>query len=116
MIFCFHIFYQDQQSESCSDDEGDKNLKTISDLLSKLNESLLVNDCQTTLEVFQQQQVRRDAECICDEPVMESLKRYAFDKIKSGESTSRNILNDLESRMKRKTFGDFCQCTCKKGM
>ena len=122
-MFCFRIFYQDQQSEFCSEDEGDRVIKRLeqesenwSNLFSRLNKSLIVNDCQTTLAVLQQQQVRRDAECICDEDIMKSLDRYVLDKTKSGKSTSRNILNGLASRMVANTFGEICPCNCKKGM
>ena len=99
---------QDEETGSCNEDEGNKVQETL-----KQTADAPFSDCKTALSYYQTK-LENDTELICGQSNQELLTKFVF-KRESKEQQSRNMQDYAEPIREDVTFGEICNCTCKKG-
>ena len=102
------MVYQDEETESCNEEVGNKVQATL-----QQTANAPFSDCETALSYYQTK-LGNDTELICGQANQELLTKFVFKK-ESRKEQSRNTQDYAEPIREDVTFGEICNCTCKKG-
>ena len=100
--------HQDVEPGFCSEEEGNK----VQETLQQTADAPFI-DCKSALSYYQTK-LENDTELICGQSNQELLTKFVFKK-ESREQQSRNTQDYAEPIREDVTFGEICNCTCKKG-
>ena len=104
----FIFLHQDVEPGSCSEEEGNKVQETL-----QQTADAPFSDCKTALSYYQTK-LENDTKLICGQANQELLTKFVF-KRESREQQSPNTQDYAEPIREDVTFGEICNCTCKKG-
>ena len=102
------MLHQDEETGACNEEEGNKVQATL-----QQTANAPFFDCKTALS-FYQTKLANDTDLICGKANQELLLEFVFKKESRGQQ-SRNMLDYAEPIREDVTFGEICNCTCKKG-
>ena len=102
------MVHQDEETESCNEEEGNKVQATL-----QQTANAPFSDCKTALSYYQTK-LENDTELICGQANQELLTKFVF-KRESRKAHSVYTQDYAEPIREDVTFGEMCNCTCKKG-
>ena len=102
------MIHQDEETGSCNEEVGNKVQKTL-----QHTANAPFSDCKTAFSYYQTK-LENNTDLICGQANQELLTKFVF-KQESKEQQSRNMLDYAEPIRADVTFGEICNCTCKKG-
>ena len=104
----FIFVHHDIETGSCNEEEGNK----VQETLQQTADAPFI-DCKSALSYYQTK-LGNDTDLICGQANQDLLSKFVF-KRESREQQSRNMLDYSEPIREDVTFGEICNCTCKKG-
>ena len=112
LINILSLNYQDEGTESCNEEEGNK----VHATLASAFDAPFV-DCQSALSFYRKKLdiFGIDVKSICGKVNQELLMKFVF-KTESRKAVSRNMHHDEDPIRADITFGEMCNCTCGKDM